>query len=82
MTVADDGPGIPLDLRNRIFEPYTTTKAAGEGMGLGLAISRKIMLDHGGDLELAETTARGAVFALNFPVTTASQEPVEARMVS
>lgn len=65
--VADDGPGVPADLRGRLFEPYTTTRRIGEGMGLGLAISRKILLDHGGDLELLRTSEAGAVFRLTFP---------------
>ena len=52
--VADDGPGVDPSIRPRLFQPYTTTRAVGEGMGLGLAICRKIMLDHDGDLELLE----------------------------
>ncbi|HYG65643.1 MAG TPA: HAMP domain-containing sensor histidine kinase [Thermoanaerobaculia bacterium] len=64
LEVADDGPGIPPAVRPTLFEPYVTTRAVGEGMGLGLAISRKILLDHGGDLELVETATPGAVFRL------------------
>jgi two-component system nitrogen regulation sensor histidine kinase NtrY len=64
--VADDGPGIAPEVRGRVFEPYVTTAAPGRGMGLGLAISRKILLDHGGDLELAASAA-GAAFRLTLP---------------
>ncbi len=65
--VADDGPGIPDPVRTRLFEPYTTTRSVGEGMGLGLAISRKILLDHGGDLELEATSEAGTTFRLTLP---------------
>jgi signal transduction histidine kinase len=64
--VADDGPGVAPDVRRRIFEPYTTTRKTGEGMGLGLAISKKILLDHGGDLAMLNT-AHGAAFRLTLP---------------
>jgi nitrogen fixation/metabolism regulation signal transduction histidine kinase/HAMP domain-containing protein len=67
LDVADNGPGIDADIAGRIFEPYVTTRKIGEGMGLGLAIARKIMLDHGGDLELTADTSRGATFSLRFP---------------
>jgi signal transduction histidine kinase len=79
LLVTDDGPGVSPELRERIFEPYVSSRRAGEGMGLGLAISRKILLDHGGDLELVggseadaaggEGAARrgGAAFRLLFP---------------
>jgi len=63
----DDGPGVAADVRPRLFEPYSTTRGIGEGMGLGLAICRKILLDHGGDLELRQTEATGAVFRLSLP---------------
>lgn len=64
--VADDGPGIPPEIRGRLFEPYATTRRIGEGMGLGLAISKKILLDHGGDLVLLDSE-RGAAFRLILP---------------
>lgn len=71
LDVADDGPGIASEIRGRLFEPYTTTRRVGEGMGLGLAISKKILLDHGGDLDLVDT-ARGATFRLTLPVLEAT----------
>ena len=67
LNVSDDGPGIAEEVRPRLFEPYTTSRPVGEGMGLGLAISRKILLDHGGDLELLESSAAGTTFRLLFP---------------
>ena len=67
LDIVDDGPGIPASIRARLFEPYTTTRAIGEGMGLGLAISKKIMLDHGGDIELLDSP-RGTAFRLTLRV--------------
>ncbi len=66
LEVADDGPGIDAAVRPRLFEPYTTTRRIGQGMGLGLAISKKILLDLGGDLELAGSSPAGATFRLIF----------------
>lgn len=67
LDVSDDGPGIPAAIRARLFEPYTTSRSIGEGMGLGLAISRKILLDHGGDLDLVDSSSSGTTFRLTFP---------------
>lgn len=66
LDVRDDGAGIPPSLRARVFDPYVTTRRIGEGMGLGLSISRKVMLDHGGDLELLDTSERGTAFRITF----------------
>ncbi|MGA7616938.1 MAG: HAMP domain-containing sensor histidine kinase [Thermoanaerobaculia bacterium] len=63
----DDGRGIPAPILARLFEPYNTTSRPGEGMGLGLAIARKIMLDHHGDLELVSTSERCTTFRLLLP---------------
>lgn len=65
--VSDSGSGIPDSIRPRIFDPYVTTRKIGEGMGLGLAISRKILLDHGGDLDLVVTSPAGTTFRLTLP---------------
>ena len=70
--VSDNGPGVDPAVRDKLFEPYATTRGFGEGMGLGLAISKKILLDHGGDLELADTSPCGATFRLTLPA--AAQE--------
>ena len=62
----DNGSGVPDSLRARIFDPYVTTRRIGEGMGLGLSISRKVMLDHGGDLVLGATSSAGTTFRVIF----------------
>lgn len=62
----DDGAGIPEALRARVFDPYVTTRKIGEGMGLGLSIARKVMLDHGGDLQLVQTSNAGTTFRVVF----------------
>lgn len=67
LDVADVGGGVPPSIEARIFEPYVTTRKIGHGMGLGLAISRKILLDHGGDLALLATSPAGSTFRLIFP---------------
>jgi two-component system nitrogen regulation sensor histidine kinase NtrY len=67
LDVTDDGPGIPSEIRGRVFEPYVTTRQVGEGMGLGLAICKKILLDHDGDLEIRATSGAGTTFRLTFP---------------
>jgi PAS domain S-box-containing protein len=64
MLVADDGPGIAAEIRDRLFEPLVTTKA--KGTGLGLVICRQILERHGGSIELA-ASPRGAAFELRFP---------------
>jgi signal transduction histidine kinase len=63
----DDGPGIDPSVADRLFDPHVTTRALGEGSGLGLAISRKIALDHGGDLETVDSDC-GARFRLRLPI--------------
>lgn len=54
LSVIDSGPGIPLELRSRIGEPFFTTKPVGKGTGLGLSLSKTIAEDHGGSLEYSE----------------------------
>jgi signal transduction histidine kinase len=73
LTVDDNGPGVPDDARERIFDPYMTTKA--HGTGLGLAIVRKIVLDHGGDVHVdSEPSPRGgARFVVTLPTVPGSR---------
>jgi two-component system NtrC family sensor kinase len=74
LEVADSGPGVPEALRQSIFEPFFTTKADGAGTGLGLSVSRSIVREHGGHLQL-RTTAAGACFRLSLPIS-GEAEPV------
>ena len=67
MNVTDTGPGIPTQYHDRLFQPYFSGRPAGEGTGLGLAIARKIALDHGGDLQLDESSEEGSTFRLLIP---------------
>jgi two-component system, NtrC family, nitrogen regulation sensor histidine kinase NtrY len=71
ITVDDEGKGVTAEARERIFEPYVTTKAT--GTGLGLAIAKKIALEHGGTLEVSPTPAPsgGARFVLTVPLADA-----------
>jgi len=64
--VQDTGPGVPEAMREKIFEPFVTTKGREEGTGLGLSLCRKLIEDHGGRLEL-EASEKGACFRLLLP---------------
>jgi len=68
ITVADNGPGIPANLRARVFEPYFTTKPTGVGTGVGLAVSLGIIEAHGGTLTVDCPIEGGAVFSIALPV--------------
>jgi len=67
--VSDDGPGIPEEIRGRIFDAFFTTKPAGSGSGLGLDNARRIVVQrHGGDLDVT-TSADGTTFSARLPLT-------------
>jgi signal transduction histidine kinase/CheY-like chemotaxis protein len=70
LRVADNGPGVPAPVRERLFDPFFTTKPEGMGTGMGLAMSRTLARDHGGDLSLEPTpTQGGASFRLSLPIS-------------
>ncbi|HEV2562459.1 MAG TPA: HAMP domain-containing sensor histidine kinase [Rhizomicrobium sp.] len=64
--IADNGPGVPPALRERLFKPFATSARPG-GSGLGLAISRDLARAHGGDITLLSTGASGTVFRIDIP---------------
>lgn len=68
VSVKDDGPGIPADLRDRIFEPFFSTKQEGPRTGLGLAIASGIMEQHAGSIQVESVEGRGTEFLLRLPV--------------
>jgi two-component system NtrC family sensor kinase len=67
--VRDSGPGVRPEVRERVFEPFFTTRGAGQGTGLGLAISLGLAESMGGTLECPEREEPGAVFRLRLPVS-------------
>ena len=64
--ISDTGPGIPAHNRNRVFEPFFSTKP--QGTGLGLAICQRIVLAHKGKIELESEMDKGATFIVNLPM--------------
>lgn len=71
--VDDSGPGIDVDVKPRLFEPFFTTKEVGEGTGLGLAVAHGIAEEHGGSIEVGESSLGGACFRIRLPKTLPSQ---------
>jgi two-component system, cell cycle sensor histidine kinase and response regulator CckA len=78
-SVDDSGPGIPEELRARIFEPFFSTKPPGQGSGLGLSVVQGIVEQHLGQIEVRSSALGGARFDVFLPVTreapTPSDEP-------
>jgi PAS domain S-box-containing protein len=67
LAVSDDGPGIPPEVMERMFEPFYSTKEVGKGSGMGLAMVHGIVHDHGGHLLVETAPGRGATFRVLFP---------------
>jgi PAS domain S-box-containing protein len=68
IAVSDTGPGIPVGQRDRIFNPFFTTKPVGEGTGLGLSISDGIVREHGGRIRVESQPGEGATFVVDLPI--------------
>ncbi len=67
ISIADTGKGIPEENIDRVFDPFVTTKDM--GMGLGLAISKKIIEDHGGKIKVKSRLPKGTTFTVSLPVS-------------
>jgi PAS domain S-box-containing protein len=68
LAVADDGPGIPPDMLERVFEPFYSTKEVGKGTGMGLAVVHGIVHEHRGHICVDSSPGRGTVFRVLLPV--------------
>ena len=78
IAVADDGPGIPEDARDMLFQPFFTTKEAGRGTGLGLSMSRQIVQAHGGRLTFESRLGEGTTFRMELPLHFTDEEALVA----
>ena len=67
VAISDNGCGIASDIREQIFQPFFTTRAAGEGSGLGLDIAQKIVHKHGGRIEVHSVLGQGSTFSVYLP---------------
>ena len=68
LRVDDNGPGIPITLHDKIFQPFFTTKPVGKGTGLGLSVSYNIVEKHHGLIEVQSEVGKGTVFRVWLPV--------------
>ena len=66
VSISDSGPGVPREIGNRVFNPFVTTKRGSRGTGLGLAVSKRIVEEHGGHITL-DRSKGGAVFHIDLP---------------
>jgi signal transduction histidine kinase len=65
--VKDNGPGIPAEIKDKIFQPFFTTKPTGQGTGLGLSLSYDIVKAHGGELRVETNQGEGSIFIITIP---------------
>ena len=68
ITVSDNGPGIPDEIKDKIFQPFFTTKSTGQGTGLGLSLSYDIVKAHGGMLKVESEVGTGTIFKIQIPI--------------
>ena len=80
ISVTDNGPGIPVDAFSKLFRPFFTTKA--KGTGLGLAVVQKIIVQHGGQVEVRNRAEGGAEFIVTLPLPRSVPEAVESKQAS
>jgi PAS domain S-box-containing protein len=69
LQVSDDGPGVPIEVKNKVFDPFFTTKEVGKGTGLGLTVAYAIVQEHGGSIKVDSQPAGGASFTVELPVS-------------
>lgn len=75
--IRDNGPGMPMETRDRLFDPFFTTKPVGKGTGLGLSISYQIVVQkHNGTLDCISEAGKGTEFIVKLPVGTGDRVPI------
>jgi signal transduction histidine kinase len=68
ISISDNGPGIPDAIKDKIFQPFFTTKPTGQGTGLGLSLSYDIVKAHGGEITVESKEGEGSTFIILLPI--------------
>ena len=68
VSISDNGPGISQEIQNRMFDPFFTTKAPGKGTGLGLSVTRRLIQDSGGSIDIESQAGAGCRILVNFRI--------------
>ena len=79
LKLVDTGPGIPAEIQSRVFEPFFTTKEIGEGTGIGLAVSHRIIESHDGSIRVESAPGKGATFTVTLPASWAEETAAPRR---
>lgn len=82
VSVRDNGTGIDPKIQTQIFDPFFSTKDVGEGMGLGLAVSHRIIANHGGSLSVKSSLGEWTEFRFNLPISSEKEDQVSHGVVS
>ncbi|MET0640335.1 MAG: ATP-binding protein, partial [Hyphomicrobium sp.] len=82
VSVRDNGTGIDPKIQTQIFDPFFSTKEVGEGMGLGLAVSHRIIANHGGSLSVKSSLGEWTEFRFNLPIASGKENQVAHGVVS
>jgi signal transduction histidine kinase len=82
VSVRDNGTGIDPKIQSQIFDPFFSTKDVGEGMGLGLAVSHRIIANHGGSLSVKSSLGEWTEFRFNLPLASEKEDQVPHGLVS
>jgi len=69
IAIKDNGPGIPDSIKDKIFQPFFTTKPTGQGTGLGLSLSYDIIKAHGGELNVQSKEGESSIFTIQIPLS-------------
>ena len=80
IVVLDNGAGIPPEKLADIFKPFVSTKGS-RGTGLGLAVSRKILREHGGDIVVQSQVGKGSKFTLRLPMRSPVTQEIQSTLV-
>ncbi len=80
LEVSDDGPGVPAEIRDSLFEPFVTRRSGEEGTGLGLSLCREILEQHDAQIELADGPGPGACFRVTLPTWNDQESSAEPEL--